>query len=75
MTSPVNSPAGAMERCLGLPLGQARAALHAAGCDPTIIYTGERAAEAGLTPRVIAIRENALIVAYFRDGDPQAEEV
>ena len=41
--------------------------------EPAVIYTGERAAESDLTPRVIALRENALIAAYFRDGDPREE--
>ena len=59
--------------CLGLPLAQALALCRSGGWEPQIIYTGERAAEEGLTPRVIAFREGALIAALFRDGDPREE--
>ena len=59
--------------CLGLPLEQALARCRAGGWEPQIIYTGERAAEDDLTPRVIAFRQNALIAASFRDGDPREE--
>ena len=62
-----------MRQCLGLPLSQALALCRAWGMEPAVIYTGERAAESDLTPRVIALRENALIAAYFRDGDPREE--
>ena len=58
---------------LGLPLEPAEAVCRARGREPDIIYTGERAAEEGLTPRVIAYRENTLIAALFRDGDPREE--
>lgn len=68
-----HSAAVLARECLGLPLQQARALCRAAGWQPRIIYTGERAAEQGLTPRVIAYREGALIVSYFRDGDPREE--
>ena len=59
--------------CLGLPLRQALAVCRAAGWEPRILYTGERAAQADLTPRVIAFRPDALIVSLFRDGDPREE--
>ena len=59
------------ESCLGLPLAQALAACQRMGWTPEIVYTGERAADEQFTPRVIALRENALIVALFRDGDPK----
>lgn len=61
------------QKCLGLPLERALALCRAGGWEPEIVYTGERAAEEGLTPRVIAFRPNALIAAYFRDGDPREE--
>ena len=57
--------------CLGLPLSRALALCSAAGLEPQVVFTGERAAEEGLTPRVIAFRRNTLIAAYFRDGDPK----
>ncbi|MBQ7455413.1 MAG: hypothetical protein IJS53_03120 [Clostridia bacterium] len=60
--------------CLGLPLDAALALCRARGMTPDIIYSGERAAGEGLTPRVIALREGALVVALFRDGDPALEE-
>ena len=60
--------------CLGLPLAQALAFCRARGMETQIIYTGERAAEEGLTPRVIAVREGLLVVSLFRDGDPREEE-
>ena len=59
--------------CLGLPLPQALALCRAAGWEPQVLYTGERAAEAGLAPRVIAFRRDALIVSLFRNGDPREE--
>ena len=61
------------ESCLGLPLEQALALFRAHGREPEIVYTGERAAGEGLTPRVIAFRQNALVAAYFRDGAPKEE--
>ncbi len=67
-------PETVQKSCLGLPLGQAQAILHTLQCEPDIVYTGERAAVEHLTPRVIALRENALIVAWFYDGDPRGEE-
>ena len=60
-------------QCLGLPLERALALCRAAGWEPQVLYTGERAAEAGLAPRVIAFRRDALIVSLFRDGDPREE--
>ncbi len=63
-----------LRACLGLPLAQALAFCRARGGEPQIIYTGERAAEEGLTPRVIAVREGLLVVSLFRDGDPREEE-
>ena len=62
------------QNCLGLPLEQALAVCAALGRTPQIIYTGERTAGDGLTPRVIALRENALVAAYFRDGEPAEEK-
>lgn len=62
-----------LQECLGLPLAQALAFCRARGLEPDIIYTGERAAEDGLTPRVIAFRKDALVAALFRDGDPKEE--
>ena len=65
-------PDAALQNCLGLPLAQALAFCRTCGRAPQIMYTGERAAEeADLTPRVIAIRENTLVVARFRDGEPK----
>ena len=61
------------EGCLGLELSAALALCRGMGQTPEIIYTGERAAEEGLTPRVIALRPGALVVALFRDGDPREE--
>ncbi len=62
-----------LQRCLGLPVEQALAICRAAGQEPDILYTGERAAQTDFTPRVIAFRKNTLIAAYFRDGDPREE--
>lgn len=62
-----------LRECLGLPLAQARILCRARGWEPEIIYTGERAAEDGLTPRVVALRGSALLVSLFRDGDPKEE--
>ena len=73
MTAAVTDQASLGHSCLGLPLAQALALCHAGGWAPQVIYTGERAAEENLTPRVIAFRPNALIAAYFRDGDPREE--
>ena len=67
-------PVSVQKDCLGLPLEQAQAILRTFECEPDVIYTGERAAEKGLTPRVVALRENALIAAWFRDGDQRREE-
>ena len=36
-----------------------------------MIFTGERQADPRFTPRVIAVREDTLIAAYFCDGDPK----
>ena len=63
-----------LRACLGLPLAQALVFCRARGEKPQIIYTGERAAGEGLTPRVIAVREKELVVSLFRDGDPREEE-
>lgn len=57
--------------CQGLPLEQALAVCRSMGWTPQVIYTGERQPAPQLTPRVIAVREDALIVACFRDGEPQ----
>ena len=59
-----------LRACLGLPLAQALAFCRARGEEPQIIYTGERAAREDLTPRVIAVRGQTLVVSLFRDGDP-----
>ena|GEM_PF-2189912 len=59
--------------CLGLPLAQALELFSAAGRTPDIKFTGERAAGENLTPRVLVVRGNTLIAAYFRDGDPKGE--
>ncbi len=60
------------ECCLGLPLEQALTLCRRMGWTPEIMYTGERAADTQYTPRVIALRENALVVALFRDQTPLA---
>ena len=65
---------GALRACLGLPLARALALCDTLGRAPEVVYTGERAAGEGLTPHVIAARGGALIVSYFRDGDPRPEE-
>ena len=59
--------------CRGLPLSQALALLSAAGRTPDVKFTGERAAGEDLTPRVLVVRGNTVIAAYFRDGDPKGE--
>lgn len=59
--------------CLGLPLAQALELFSAAGRTPDIKFTGERAAGEDLTPRVLVVRGNTVIAAYFRDGDPKGE--
>ena len=73
MTAAYTGQASLGYRCLGLPLAQALALCRAGGWEPQIIYTGERAAEENLTPRVVAFRPDALVAAYFRDGDPREE--
>lgn len=73
MTAELGDAAFLGMQCLGLPLERALALCRAGEWEPQVIYTGERAAEEGLTPRVIAFRQNALIAAYFRDGDPREE--
>lgn len=70
MTLDADKPFGRAEKCIGLPLEQALSVCRDRGWDMDIVYTGERAAGEGLTPRVIALQGNALVVAYFRDGDP-----
>lgn len=61
--------------CQGLPLEQALAVCRSMDWTPQVIYTGERQMDAQYTPRVIAVREDALIVSLFRDGAPrQAQE-
>lgn len=62
------------KNCLGLPLVQALELFSAAGRTPDIKFTGERAAGENLTPRVLVVHGNTLVVAYFRDGDPKGEE-
>lgn len=73
MTAVPTDQASLAKACLGLPLAQALALCRARGWEPTVIYTGERAAAVDLTPRVIAFRANTLIAAFFRDGDPREE--
>ena len=73
MTLDADKPIGRAEKCIGLPLEKALSVCRARGWDLDIVYTGERAAEEGLTPRVIALQGDALIVAFFRDGDPSEE--
>lgn len=65
-----NTHASLAGKCLGLPLAQALALCREGGWEPRIEYTGERAAQEGLTPRVIAFQQGTLIAALFRDGDP-----
>lgn len=60
--------------CLGLPLEQALLCCKEAGICPHVMYTGERKADDGLTPRVVAVQENCLVVSLFRDGDPKQNE-
>lgn len=61
--------------CQGLPLEQALAICGNMDWAPQVIYTGERQPDAQYTPRVIAVREDVLIVSLFRDGAPgQARE-
>lgn len=62
------------DACLGLPLGQALSLCHRQGIEPDILYTGERAQDAHLTARVIAVREHTLVVSLFYDGDPRQPE-
>ena len=61
------------KNCLGLPLAQALELFSAAGRTPDIKFTGERAAGEDLTPRVLVVRGNTVIAAWFRDGDPKGE--
>jgi len=62
------------DACLGLPLGQALSLCHQQGIEPHILYTGERAQAPHLTARVIAVREQTLVVSLFYDGDPRLPE-
>ena len=57
--------------CQGLPLEQALAVCCSMDWTPQVIFTGERQADPRFTPRVIAVREDTLIAAYFCDGDPK----
>lgn len=57
--------------CQGLPLEQALAVCRSMGWTPQVIFTGEREMSPQFTPRVIAVREDALIAACFRDGEPR----
>ena len=62
------------DACLGLPLEQALSLCHQQGIEPDILYTGERAQDAHLTARVIAVHEHTLVVSLFYDGDPRQPE-
>ena len=66
----ISASDGEMTGCIGLPLEQALDYCRRQGLKTEIVYTGERAAEDSLTPRVIALNGNRLLVSYFRDGDP-----
>ena len=74
MTLDADKPFGRADKCIGLPLEQALSVCRGRGWDLDIVYTGERAAGEGLTPRVIALQRNTLVVAYFRDSDPSEEK-
>ena len=59
---------------VGLPLPDVLDACEKQGIQVQVMYTRaprERAQPPIGTPRVIAIRGECLIVAYFRDGDPE----
>ena len=62
------------DACPGLPLGQALSLCREKGIEPHVLYTGERSAADDLTPRVVAVCGNTLIVSLFRDGDPKKPE-
>ena len=60
--------------CLGLPLEQALLCCKEMQLDMRVVYTGERQAQSGLTPRVIAVQADCLLVSWFMDGDPRTAE-
>ena len=71
----MNAMSEHMQRaCLGLPLEQALLCCKDAGIYPQMIFTGERKADDNLTPRVVAIQGDCLVVSLFRDGDPKQNE-
>jgi len=60
--------------CLGLPLEQALLRCKEMDLDMQVIFTGERQAQENLTPRVVAVLPDCLVVSLFRDGDPRMAE-
>lgn len=67
-----------MQHLPGLPLKEALALLDAWGIKPPeVIYTKPPFASFetdGRTPRVLAVQEGRLIVAYFKDGNPEEKD-
>jgi hypothetical protein len=67
-----------MQQLPGLPLTEALALLDAGGIKPPeVTYTNPPFASFetdGRTPRVVAAQEGRLIVAYFKDGNPEEKE-
>ncbi len=60
---------------IGRPLQQALDILRLEGFQPVIVYTRAPAARdtQRRTPRVVAVREDTLVVAFFADGAPKPE--
>ncbi len=58
---------------IGRPLPQALEALAREGISPAVMYTLDpldRRGTEGKTPRVVAVRGETLVVAYFADSSP-----
>ena len=69
-----------LKKVLGFPLVQALEMIQSLGLPaPAVVYTlpnsrKEAETREGLTPRVIGVKENTLIVSCFRDQNPREKE-